>query len=539
MTRLRRAAARTVAALPAAWAACTKRNVESPTIQAIRNTRALRCKTGRPFRFYTRGVARGTLRLVNTRTCKFYPPAVCVESWRRWREFPPKWCVFVELRAPRLSLRFGILSAVSQLAIQLRDAGLRRKGAYMRYAKFIRSAVLSAMLAVGGSADTAPAADAFGFGFYVHFGPPPILVYSQPICPGPGYLFTPGYWAYGDAGYYWVPGTWVQPPTIGFLWTPGYWGFGIGGYFWHPGYWGPHVGFYGGINYGFGYGGHGYDGGYWDHGRFNYNRAVNHLGEGRYNSYDRSVAFNNNHTSFNGGRGGIDARASREEMAAGRERHASETSEQSRGERAASENRAQFASNNHGRPETAATSRAGEFGRGNEAANRGGEFKRGAEANRGAENNRGNEAANRGGELNRGAENNRSNEFNRPNNTETARNSNRGFENNSRSNSAANRSSDFNRGNTARNESSLSHGSFGSQNRGGNTGSTRQNTSRSFSSTGSSRGSSSHQSSHQSATKQISHSSGGHSGGGSHGGGGGHSGGGHSSGGHSGGGHHK
>ena len=91
-------------------------------------------------------------------------------------------------------------------------------------------------------------------------------------------LFTPGYWAYGDAGYYWVPGTWVQPPTIGFLWTPGFWGWGLGGYFWHPGYWGPHVGFYGGINYGFGYGGHGYDGGYWNHGQFMYNRAVNNVG---------------------------------------------------------------------------------------------------------------------------------------------------------------------------------------------------------------------------------------------------------------------
>ena len=120
----------------------------------------------------------------------------------------------------------------------------------MRYAKFMRSAVLSAMLAVGVPAATAPTASAFGFGFYVHFGPPPIPIYSQPICPGPGYLFTPGYWAYGDAGYYWVPGTWVLPPTIGFLWTPGYWGWGLGGYFWHPGYWGPHVGFYGGINYG-------------------------------------------------------------------------------------------------------------------------------------------------------------------------------------------------------------------------------------------------------------------------------------------------
>ena len=24
----------------------------------------------------------------------------------------------------------------------------------------------------------------------------------------PGLIWTPGYWAYGDDGYYWVPGAW-------------------------------------------------------------------------------------------------------------------------------------------------------------------------------------------------------------------------------------------------------------------------------------------------------------------------------------------
>jgi WXXGXW repeat (2 copies) len=81
--------------------------------------------------------------------------------------------------------------------------------------------------------------------------PPAIPVYTQPICPGPNYIWTPGYWAWGPDGYYWVPGTWVVAPAVGVLWTPGYWGWGNGVYLWHAGYWGPHVGFYGGINYGF------------------------------------------------------------------------------------------------------------------------------------------------------------------------------------------------------------------------------------------------------------------------------------------------
>ena len=52
-----------------------------------------------------------------------------------------------------------------------------------------------------------------GVGISVNFGPPPLPVYEQPICPGDGYLWTPGYWAYDDEdGYYWVPGTWVEPP---------------------------------------------------------------------------------------------------------------------------------------------------------------------------------------------------------------------------------------------------------------------------------------------------------------------------------------
>src|SRR5262252_8599409 len=87
-------------------------------------------------------------------------------------------------------------------------------------------------------------------GISVQFGPPALPVYEQPLCPGDGYIWTPGYWAYNeDYGYFWVPGTWVFAP-VGLLWTPGYWAFASEGYVWYPGYWGPTVGFYGGIIYG-------------------------------------------------------------------------------------------------------------------------------------------------------------------------------------------------------------------------------------------------------------------------------------------------
>ena len=202
-------------------------------------------------------------------------------------------------------------------------------------------------------------------GIAVHIGPPALPVYAQPICPSPGYLWTPGYWAYGPDGYYWVPGTWVEPPQVGLLWTPGYWGWGSGGYFWHAGYWGPHVGFYGGINYGFGYGGVGFVGGRWDHGVFAYNTAVMHVDTHViHNVYvDRTVirTENVNRVSFNGGVGGINARPTRGEMEAEHEHHFARTEMQTQHQNSASTNRAMLASENHGRPAVAATARAGEF----------------------------------------------------------------------------------------------------------------------------------------------------------------------------------
>ena len=85
------------------------------------------------------------------------------------------------------------------------------------------------------------------------YAPPAIPTYDQPECPGDGYLWTPGYWAWGGGGYYWVNGAWVLPPYSGALWTPGYWGYDDGFYGWYPGYWGLSIGYYGGINYGWGY----------------------------------------------------------------------------------------------------------------------------------------------------------------------------------------------------------------------------------------------------------------------------------------------
>ena len=193
--------------------------------------------------------------------------------------------------------------------------------------------------------------------------PPPLLVYDQPICPGDGYFWTPGYWDYDyDAGdYFWVPGTWVEPPEVGFLWTPGWWGWGGSGFIFNVGYWGPVVGFYGGINYGFGYFGTGFYGGRWEGGHFFYNTEVWHVGGDFHNVYHEHVDIRNDtHVAYNG-HGGIDARPTREEEAAAHERHVGPVAAQTQHVQAARSDPQQRFSNNHGRPATLATARPGDF----------------------------------------------------------------------------------------------------------------------------------------------------------------------------------
>ena len=231
--------------------------------------------------------------------------------------------------------------------------------------------------------------------------PPPLPDYDQPPAPADGYIWTPGYWAWGPGGYYWVPGAWVEPPYDSALWTPGYWGFYGGRYLFYPGHWGLHIGFYGGINYGFGYIGLGYEGGYWNGGRFFYNRAYNHINvrvvhntynynagnrgnynggnRGNYNGGDRGNynAGDRGNNNYNGGnrgnynndrndnnprpsyRGGagVQYRPQPSEREAAHEPTAPRMNTQVQHEQNYGGMRGQFANQNHGRPETPAISR--------------------------------------------------------------------------------------------------------------------------------------------------------------------------------------
>jgi len=205
-----------------------------------------------------------------------------------------------------------------------------------------------------------PAASQAQIAVSIRIGPPVLPVYAQPPCPDAGYIWTPGYWAWGPDGYYWVPGVWVAPPAVGLLWTPGYWGFDGGLYAWHAGYWGPHVGFYGGIDYGFGYYGSGFVGGRWEGGHFAYNTAVWNVNRTvvRNVYVDRTVVRNvqEDRVSFNG-RGGATARPTAQDQRWANERHVAPTAMQDSHQQNFRDNHNALATVNHGKPQTVAMTR--------------------------------------------------------------------------------------------------------------------------------------------------------------------------------------
>lgn len=209
-----------------------------------------------------------------------------------------------------------------------------------------------------------PASSYAGVFVSVGFAPPVLPVYVQPPCPEPGLMWTPGYWAYGPDGYYWVPGAWVPAPYTGALWTPGYWGWGSGLYVWHPGYWGAHVGYYGGVNYGFGYMGIGFAGGVWHGGVFAYNTAVVHVNETVIHTtyVDRTIVehntiVNDRHVAFSGGPGGINHPPTADENRFSHEQHVAATSFQTQHEGAAMHDTNAYANHNGGRPSNLVASR--------------------------------------------------------------------------------------------------------------------------------------------------------------------------------------
>ena len=148
------------------------------------------------------------------------------------------------------------------------------------------------------------------------------------------------------------------------MWTPPYWGWSGGLYVFHGGYWGPHVGYYGGVNYGFGYSGIGFVGGIWRGHDFVYNTAVVHVNNVYvHNTYvdrtvvERNTIVNEHHVAYSGGPGGINHQATAEERSAMHEQHMAATSVQQQHMQAARSDKSFYAKNNGGHPQTMAAER--------------------------------------------------------------------------------------------------------------------------------------------------------------------------------------
>ncbi|MBZ5575103.1 MAG: YXWGXW repeat-containing protein [Acidobacteriia bacterium] len=57
----------------------------------------------------------------------------------------------------------------------------------------------------------------------VRYGPPPPRYAVVGVAPGPGYVWTEGFWDWRGGNYVWVQGRWLRPPRPRAVWIPGGW----------------------------------------------------------------------------------------------------------------------------------------------------------------------------------------------------------------------------------------------------------------------------------------------------------------------------
>lgn len=64
---------------------------------------------------------------------------------------------------------------------------------------------------------------ACGGGVYVRVAPPPPRYGVVGVAPGPGFVWTDGYWDWRGGNWFWVGGNWVRPPRPGAVWVTPHW----------------------------------------------------------------------------------------------------------------------------------------------------------------------------------------------------------------------------------------------------------------------------------------------------------------------------
>lgn len=74
-------------------------------------------------------------------------------------------------------------------------------------------------------------------GYVAVGGPPPPRYGVMGYAPGPGYIWTDGYWNYNGGGWGWVNGRWMLPPRGRHYWVRSEWRHEGGRWRFHQGHW--------------------------------------------------------------------------------------------------------------------------------------------------------------------------------------------------------------------------------------------------------------------------------------------------------------
>jgi hypothetical protein len=79
---------------------------------------------------------------------------------------------------------------------------------------------------------------ACGGGYVVAaYGPPPPRYGVVGYAPGPGYVWTEGFWNLSGSSWVWVGGRWMRPPHPHAVWVGPEWRREGRGYHYYKGYW--------------------------------------------------------------------------------------------------------------------------------------------------------------------------------------------------------------------------------------------------------------------------------------------------------------
>ncbi len=75
------------------------------------------------------------------------------------------------------------------------------------------------------------------FGIRLGQPPPPLRYEARPHAPGPGYVWSEGYWEPFQGRYRWDQGYWNRPPFEGAFYVHPHWDHYPDGWHMHEGYW--------------------------------------------------------------------------------------------------------------------------------------------------------------------------------------------------------------------------------------------------------------------------------------------------------------